>query len=180
MTISEQLHFSILSAPIAAADRRALSQAWYSALYGVRGKAPDAAESGRCKTGGGGARQTHYARPQTAPHAPSGALRIAGPKEIVHPALVCERRSPRLELARRMEQLVRGRRAKRAAATFVIDEARARVRVLVCTNGNSVRVIAVCSKRVQATVAAALAQARFAAAARGFRLDARTQGEVSC
>src|SRR5579884_1250802 len=35
MTITEQLQFSVLTAPVATLDRRSLSQAWYSALYGA-------------------------------------------------------------------------------------------------------------------------------------------------
>src|SRR5579871_248587 len=35
MTIDKHLDLSVLSAPVASVDRRSLSQAWYSALYGT-------------------------------------------------------------------------------------------------------------------------------------------------
>jgi hypothetical protein len=179
MTISEQLHFSILSAPIAAADRRALSQAWYSALYRTGGKRPsnDAPTlAGRSRTAG---------VPRQAVK-PAGAAAIAAAARAgripiyAPPAAAVERRSPQLRLARQIESVVRRRVSKRAAATFVLDGTRARVRVLVVTAGGSVRVIAICSKRVRDTVARALAQARYAAAARGVALSASLRENERC
>ncbi len=179
MTISEQLHFSILSAPIACADRRALSQAWYSALY--RPKDAKAPLSPR-----GLARQKRTAAhlaPAPRSSSPPALGTISRPGRF--PALAApvapeERRTPPLRLARQIEQLVRQRSSTRTAATFLLDGTRARVRVLVVAAGGSVRLIAICSKRVRDAVACALEQARYASAAHGIVLHASMREDVRC
>ncbi len=180
MTISEQLHFSILSAPIAASDRRVLSQAWYSALYRANSKAPAAPRSPQLRVSNIRAPQNERPKPSAAARRLSPPVRMVASTATMRPAMACERRSPRLQLARKMERLVRHPQTKRAAATFVLDGARARVRVLVSVEGGRMRLIAICSKRVEKIVAAALAQARYAAASRGSALEAGTLGEVQC
>jgi hypothetical protein len=179
MTISEQLRFSILSAPVAAADRRALSQAWYSALYRTNVKPSAAPRAPRLKASRPGAQES-APNPRAAARVFSGGVRTAAVKETARPAIACERRSPRTQLARKMEHLVRQRQAKRIAATFVLDGTRARVRVLVSAEGGRVRVIAICSKRIEPAVAAALAQARYTAASKGVALNAMARSEVRC
>lgn len=179
MTISEQLHFSILSAPIASADRRALSQAWYSALYRSNGKQPAAAAGAKAGYGRTAAAAVNCAKVSGAP-APTTVLRAARAERNVPPAASSERRAPHLRLARQIEHLALRRESKRAAATFVLDGTRARVRVLVVAGGGSVQLIAICSKRVHESVARALAQARYASAARGIVLNAITQEDVRC
>ncbi len=179
MTISEQLHFSILSAPIASADRRALSQAWYSALYRTNGKVPRAAthlNAGRHTAAYPAVRNV---RPSSGP-ALAIASRISIAQRNAPPAAPGERRTPHLRLARQIEQLVRRRASARTAATFVLDGTRARVRVLVVAGGGSVRLIAICSKRVRDSVARALEQARYASAAYGIVLNASTREDVQC
>ena len=47
--ITQQFGFSVLSAPIAATDRRALSQAWYSALHLARPKSVPASGTPEAK-----------------------------------------------------------------------------------------------------------------------------------
>jgi hypothetical protein len=96
------------------------------------------------------------------------------------PAALGERRLPQLRLARQIEQLVRHRASARTAATFILDGTRARVRVLVVAAGGSVRLIAICSKRVRDPVARALEQARYASAALGIVLHASTREDVRC
>jgi hypothetical protein len=179
MTISEQLHFSVLSAPIAAADRRALSQAWYSALYRASGQRPSSdarlpANQGRTPgVPGKGGRPAGAAARAT-------LSRAAGVQTYAPQAAGADRRSPQLRLARQIESVVRRRGSNRAAATFVLDGTRARVRILVVAAGGSVRVIAICSKRVQDAVARALAQASYASAARGVVLNTSTREDERC
>jgi len=179
MTIAEQLHFSILSAPVAAANRRALSQAWYSALYRARAKNSPSEPPALA----GGARTGHaiklsgkfaHAEAFTPPPRPR---QITGLAPFAMPV---ERRAPQLHLSRQIEYLVRCRESKRTAATFVLDGTRARVRVLVVSAGGTVRLIAICSKRVRDSVANALDQARYACAARGIIVRAATQEDVRC
>src|SRR5581483_5549433 len=97
MTISDQLQFSILSAPVASADRRVLSQAWYSALYRAGGKPaqsvaprgiikPPAAGAPRSCTRGVMTQRTCETAPRAAKNCRELSLRIG------------ERRAPRAEL----------------------------------------------------------------------------------
>jgi len=96
------------------------------------------------------------------------------------PRAGAERRAPRLDLARKIGELATHATRKRAAATFVLDGSRGRVRVLVTASGGKVRLVAICAKKLEATVAAALAQARYAAAASGVRLSALTREDGRC
>lgn len=177
--MTQQVGFSILSAPLAAIDRRALSQAWYSALHVV---------------------QTSPIRTQaSAPAAASCAPHAAGPPRETparadrastirvvpqHRADVrlhemdggVERRAPRSTLARRMERcfLDPARRVQRAS--FVLEGSNARVHVALQSGDGGVRLIAVCQPRVREAVARALEEARYALAARGIalRVDLRS------
>src|SRR5581483_2518538 len=141
MTISEQLSFSILSAPVASADRRALSQAWYSALYGApckRSRTPAAT----CMQ----SRSRCISAPKNEPamtitRQPRGGPQLRAPLKQAALALPHERRASRLYLARKIAQLAALRTAQRTAATFVLDDSRARVRVLVSAKGGEVRLI---------------------------------------
>jgi len=180
MTISDQLSFSILSAPVASADRRALSQAWYSALYGAACKRPAAPAAGSKKTRSAGA-----AVLKNTPARSAALQKLCAPQGHAAPKRAAfappqERRGPRLYLARRIANLVALRTAKRSAATFVLDGSRARVRVLVTAKAGRVQMIAVCSKKHEANVAAALAQARYVAAASGVALYAGSRGDTRC
>jgi len=179
MTISEQLHFSILSAPIAETDRRALSHAWYSALYRANGQktrlgAPAITNQGRTAT-----ISRPAARPSSAP-ALAVVSRPGSMRAFEARASAGERRRPQLRLARQIEELVRRRASARTAATFVLEGTRARVRVLVVAGGGSVRLIAICSKRVRDSVARALEQARYASAVHGIVLHVSTREEGGC
>src|SRR4029077_3628612 len=120
------------------------------------------------------------AKPRAAAQAFPGGARTAAAKEPGRPAIACERRLPRTQLAHKIEHLVRQRQTERAAATFVLDGTRARVRVLVSAEGGRVRVIAICSNHIRPAVAAALAQARYAAASKGIAINAFAQSEVRC
>lgn len=178
MTISEQLHFSILSAPLAGTDRRALSQAWYSALYRTNGKKARTADRAI-------ASQARTPAACLSPARPSRAAAFATTSRTWHsrtsvPAAAGERRNPPLRLARQIELLVRRRASARTAATFVLDGTRARVRVLVVAGGGSTRLIAICSKGVRDSVARALEQARYASAAHGIVLHATTREDAPC
>ena len=73
---------------------------------------------------------------------------------------------------------------KATGATFTLEGARGserfRVRVLVRADGERVCLIALCSQALRATVAAALAQARYALASRGMTIVARTWEGETC
>lgn len=91
-----------------------------------------------------------------------------------------ERRAPLLPLARKIALFVLRPRRKMSGATFTIDGARGRVRVLVRADGNRLRLIALCAEPMKATVSAALAQARYALAARGANVSARVWEGEAC
>ena len=180
MPILEELQFSVLSAPLAAADRRLFSQAWYSALYQTHGPAatpaqPAAPQAAQARTlpDASAKEQRERESIRSSPVRPAHAQRAAG-------AYAGERRAPRLQLARKIALLVLQPRHKKSAATFTIDGARGRVRVLVRTDGSRVRLIALCAESMKATVAAALAQARYALASRGASVSARIWESETC
>ncbi|HEX5274446.1 MAG TPA: hypothetical protein VFW34_04155 [Candidatus Rubrimentiphilum sp.] len=178
MTISEQLNFSVLSAPLAGTDRRALSQAWYSALYRTSDKKARLSARefpSQCRT----AAPLPAAARSSSPAA-FGTLSRTGRARKAEAAATAERRTPQLRLARQIEHLVRRRAPARTAATFILDGTRARVRVLVIASGGSVRLIAVCSKRVRDSVARALEQARYASAEHGIVLHATMREDAPC
>lgn len=177
--MTEQLGISILCAPVAAMDRRALSQAWYSALH----LADRASRATRAPS--------HSHATAAAPHCEQPVRR--GSAELrVPPAMVRaiptleriarpiagmpERRASRSSLARRIERTFLRPASDVKHATFRIDGTQARVHVALQTSGNRVRLVAVCRRDLQERVRAALAQARFALAARGIVLDVETEG----
>ena len=184
MTITDQLQFSVLTAPVAALDRRTLSQAWYSALYRsgasapVRGKCALEASNGgahgnanpRACAAAAGEREPAFAAVQTASR--SQNERSAG--------VPMERRAPHSPLARRIERAFAHRNRPAAKNTFVIEGAHGRVHVLLQSRGPRLKLIAICPQRARAQVAAALAQARYTLALRGIDLDASARGNEQC
>ena len=172
--MTQQLGFSVLTAPIAAIDRRSLSQAWYSALHLAH-------HSQACKTHD----VTSERQPATAQKAavvPAGtAIRNA---TVVTPALhsahkvgrsteaPADRRSLRSPLARKIEHLFLRPNPTTTRATFTIDGSNTRVHVSMQQTRSELRLVAVCPPRVRGIVAHALEQARYALGARGIAIDA--------
>lgn len=182
MTITEQLQFSVLTAPVASLDRRTLSQAWYSALY-------DSAGGSAAKPAP--KRGAVVEASQTSPHA-AGArsrpgigcdtqLHVRGAETPVHTeGSPQERRAPRSELARKIERAFLRPRTAIRKTSFTIDHDRGRVHVLLQSHGSRLKLIAICPPKARPHVAAALAQARYALAIRGIDLDADTREEAAC
>lgn len=181
MTITEHLQFSVLSAPIAALDRRALSQAWYSALYGQNGSsktmrpAPRAALAAARSSA---ATATPLPCAQTARRdAPSARGSVTRAAQAGNEP---ERRSPRCALARKIERALLHPRARAGKASFRLEGEHGRVHVLLQSSGAQLKIVAICPPKARASVAAALAQARYALAQRGIALDAQARSEVTC
>jgi hypothetical protein len=178
MTIAEHLKFSVLSAPIASLDRRALSQAWYSTLYGNA-----APERSRTLSGASPSPSRHTAFiTATFPvlrdggeHAIPAAARKA-PQTGVRSGVEIERRAPRSGLARKIERTFLHPRARVRKASFAIDGVQGRVQVLLQSSGGRLKLVAICPPAAKAHVAAALAQARYALALRGIALETQTRG----
>ncbi len=180
MTTTEHLSFSVLTAPLATIDRRGLSQAWYSALYARENPAPEsplatartgASDGAKRSPAKGIARSGEGAR-----NGLPGCERLSSVPQI---AAQCERRSVRSPLARKIERTVARKRKTASAATFALEGAKGRVQLLLRTSGTNVRLIAICPESAREHVGVALAHARYALAARGIALDARTRG-ASC
>jgi hypothetical protein len=166
---------AVLATQLAQTDRRALSQAWYDALHLARNAAP---------TRSGAAPRAFHASPPLAraTSAPVPArLRVAADaayerhaggarRAPASPGL--ERRAPKCELADRIERALARRIPRAAAASFAVQIADGRVRILVRSDGERTRVLAVCAPPLRERVERALARARFALAARGVRVEA--------
>lgn len=177
--MTDQLGISILCAPVAAMDRRALSQAWYSALR-LTDRAPRATcaplqshataaaqhREPRAHRGGAEVEATPVAA-RAIPSLDRTARLLAG---------LPERRASRSSLARRIERTFLRPASDVKHATFRIEGTQARVHVALQTAGNRVRLVAVCRRELQGRVRAALTQARFALASRGIVLDIETEG----
>ncbi len=186
---------AVLATELPATDRRALSQAWYSALHlaeppprgasarptphapaqlaAARGAASEAhdRDSGATARGNaardtGGRRGDNARRHDGARHDLLATREAGAPRD----ALARERRAPKSELARRIERGLADR-SRGVPASFAVAAAGGRVRILVRSDGARTRVVAVCAPPLRERVERALAQARFALAARGLRAE---------
>jgi hypothetical protein len=182
--MTQQLEFSILSAPLAAIDRRTLSQAWYSALHLARTNAPPA-PCGRAIASPAHQRSTRNAAaprvlgkpapPGKAVHASAERRRCA--KTAVHDGT--ERRAPRCRLSREIEKFFLNPRPHGSRATFTVDRNGGRVHVVLQAAGERLCLIAVCAPALRERVARALSQARYSLAARGIAV-ALAPGDLPC
>jgi hypothetical protein len=84
-----------------------------------------------------------------------------------------ERRAPSGELARRIERALVRHGAERPlpTAAIAINTGDGRVQLLLRTDGATTRIVALCAPHLRARVDRALAQARFALAVSGTRLE---------
>jgi hypothetical protein len=175
---TDELRCSIITAPIAAIDRRALSQAWYSALHRAGGKTV-AAQPPRAAGRAQGetpirARSPRTAESTTGTGRPDATRRAnAAPIRAGEPMI--DRRAPRSSLSRCIERRFLDPRANVRRATFELGAGGARVHVVLQSRGASVRLVAFCAREQRDRVARALAQARFALARHGIALDATTE-----
>jgi len=175
MTIDMQSQLGMLAAPVACIDRRSLSQAWYSALYGegqAKPRESSAARSSDCRppvVRHGAAREAatihELHRTQPANGRPRRSAPVGAPGE---------RRALPTTLARRIERTLR-RAPGVSRASLCVDAGGARVHLLIRSTGSGLHVVAICSAKVQRDVSAALLQARFALARRGIALHTSTR-----
>ena len=169
---------AVVATQLADTDRRALSQAWYSALHLAErppagahaplGRVPGAAPSGgsRCTRGSNAAPR----RGSTggAVHARNAARDTSSRCEG---SVAAERRATKTQLARRIEHELTRRPPRGATASFAVCGEGGRVRLVVRGDGALTRVIAVCAPPLRERVERALAQARFALAGCGVRAE---------
>lgn len=170
--MTQELNVCVLAAPLAAIDRRALSQAWYSALH-------CASEKERSPAGqsGNGIIRREVNRPATvrvlrevaqreAPRAIASRQRNGKAHERCN-SCDADRRARQSSLGRRIARRFLASPAGSQRATFTAGGKR--VHVLVQASAGRVRLVAVCPPVLRETVARALAQARFALASRGVK-----------
>lgn len=182
--MTQQLEVSILAAPLAAIDRRALSQAWYSALHLARQdrRLVPARECGprivatpkepKLQD------ETDLCRPRAA------ELRVEHFVQIKPLQVTMQSGAPRisanrgsLPLSQRIERRFAHSTSHLRRATFSMGRGAARVHVILQTNGNVATLVALCRPQMRGVVARALAQARLALATRGVLLDCETRGK---
>jgi len=170
--MTQQLELSIIAAPLGAIDRRALSQAWYSALRIAARREPAPA----C----GNPRFCHALEPRvlshtatemerrvsvtSSPRAGSAEARKRLQNLAQGPHL---RLTTRSALAAQIERAFFRARAYPKRATLSMGRGRARVHVILHTSGTKVALLAVCRPEMREIVARALAQARAALALSG-------------
>jgi hypothetical protein len=174
--MTQQLGVSILSAPLAAIDRRALSQAWYSALHLSRSapRAHDRSPSaGRAGTEGAVDVRVERA------HRRSRALLAlvpCAPRTRTSPSAVADAgRRTRSPLGRKIEKMIAHPLREQHRATFTIDGTCARVHVILRTSGDLVHVVAICSPSLRTRVSHALSEACTALCVRGIGLGFETK-----
>lgn len=171
-----------MAAPLLAIDRRALSQAWYSAL-GFAPRPHGLVE--RCESHAKAfaylVERERRVRPTTQPAKPNsrpasaphrGASRPSREGVGAHPRL------PRAPLAARIERAFAGAPGRPKRATFSLGRGNARVHVLLQTKADCTILVAFCRPEVRAIVGGALAEARVALAARGIGLRVRLRGDL--
>ena len=182
--MTQQLHVSILAAPLAAIDPRALSQAWYSALRlahdtpaistapgdarPLRAQRRDLLDRQRCGKPTGSRPSSHRtARDARAPRCEG----VAGDH--------VKRRAARVPLARRIERAFAASTLPQRA-TFSLGHGAARVHVVLQTSGDRSALVALCRPELEAIVSRALAQAGRALAARGIVVEMQARGVARC
>jgi hypothetical protein len=187
--MTQQLRASILSAPLAAIDRRALSQAWYSALNLARRGSPNAASPAAAHATTPSPAAMGTIRGVAVPEfrsAISSTTRVApartsGKRAAGEGGMGVDRRAPRSALARNIERAFLHPRRPPERSTFAVGDGAARVHVVLQGKDGRLALVAICTPAQKAAVARALAHARFALASRGIPLDVEaTTGRPSC
>jgi hypothetical protein len=176
--MTQQLGFSVLTAPIAAIDRRALSQAWYSALHLARDSGKRETPKPVIALKPSIERESSLTAPLTSVKERCSAPSCVRLKSISTRSGACavsDRRSLRSSLARKIESVFLRPGVETRRATFTINANAARVHVTLARTARGLALVAVCAPCARETVARALEQARYALAARGIALDARVQ-----
>jgi hypothetical protein len=161
---------AVIATQIARTDRRALSEAWYSALHLVHGAAAPATSSHRASVSAPlHARAAHALRPSAGREPVRATLRERAryDRAAVRAPLV-ERRRVACETSRRIERAVTTLALRPNGDTaHTVDVAGGRVRLLVRASHGVTRIIAVCAAPLREPVERALASARFALAGSG-------------
>lgn len=182
MTTTEQLQFSVLTAPVATLDRRTLSQAWYSALYGTAQKpGPQKTTAAIAPATAASCARAHATIHEPVAHGSRAGTRARRANESQAAAgAPGERRAPRSPLARKIERAFLKPRSASRKNAFTVEGEHGRVHVLLQTRGTHLKLVAICPQKARTHVAAALAQARYALALRGIDLETQLRETQPC
>ena len=168
--MTQELNVCVLAAPLAAIDRRELSQAWYSALRCAPSDKEQAQAPAKRNEPFRVRRQnlpleTDVPSRKRTPERFESVARAARRSEGDRSAIALTERRTRSPLARSIERTLLERRPAPRRATLTAEGKR--VHVMVHASEGLVRLVAVCPPSIREVVARALAQARFALASRG-------------
>jgi hypothetical protein len=183
--MTEQLRVSILAAPLAAIDPRALSQAWYSALRGARGRPP--AQTLDASARAPMAQADQPAAPERAtpvrksvtPTSPLELQRRGGRAPDALGNAVLQGRM-RTALARSIQLALVRRAAQPARAAFVVGDGNQRALIVVHSREGRTRLVAMCAPAHRDAVARALDQVRASLRVRGIAFESRIEAGVRC
>ncbi len=170
---------AVVATQFAGTDRRALSQAWYSALH-LAERLPPARVAACAPTVSRGVRE-RVQRGGRANHAPQGsptggargacdALRKAVARHVGE-APAAERRAPKTELPPGPERTPARRLPRGAPLPFAVQGRSRSVHVIVHSCAGRTRIVAACAPPLRERVERALAHARFALAGHGVRAE---------
>jgi hypothetical protein len=185
--MTQQLNVSILAAPLEAIDRRALSQAWYSALR-FAAHHPAAALAVPSRSPGRTAPpsiQSRATAPPRGSHTQAFSVRALPRKSEANGGgdgrrYLPRRRTDREPLAARIERAFSSYGSPARRATFSLGRGSVRVHVILQTRGGHTALLAICPPQARAVVSRALTQARSALAARGVGIELREVEERRC
>jgi hypothetical protein len=187
--MTQQLEVSILAAPVAAVDPRALSQAWYSALRLAR----DRRQTSPVRQPSTNAGEAAYSRGVSQQNGqrsfvpnmqalcrrfPRPALSICSGSD--EESAVARSRAPRTTLAQRIERAFSNPNGYPRRATLSMGRGNARVVVIFQMQGKRGILLALCRPELRAIVGRALAEARLGLAARGIGIELYAGGGRGC
>ncbi len=167
----DDVRYSVLSAPLAQIDRRALSQAWISALH--LSQAPSAHRATLPSRAARTAHTARTARPSAplSPNATGARMQVQargmGAERIALAIAGGERRSAQSSLARRIVAVMLAPRNTARRCTLALGGEKGRVHLLLGGSDRRLHLVALCASGVRAEVERALHEVRYALAARG-------------
>lgn len=180
--MAQQLQASIVTAPLAQIDRRALSQAWYSALRLAHSRATPAAP-GCVRNAVVAVSRNVLPEPERVRFERTVRRALvplrAVPKRSPSAFPSGERRALPASLAQRIARAFLVPRTLPVRSTLTLGCGKGRVHVVLQGSGQSLRLVAICRPADRELVARALAQARLELAGRGCALETTT-GALPC
>lgn len=162
---------TVVAAPVPYTDRRALSQAWYSALHLSSRAVAQVHRQARGSPDAPRAAPPATVPPKAARARPAALVRVTARATAGAAGAGGERRAAPSPLARRIVRTLARVAPARVTAPVTVRAGNGRVAVLIRSTPRAVELIALCVPATRPAVERALAEARYALAARGVRLE---------